>query len=76
MKAYFARLTLAEHVKRFADIASRQPYEIDVRGGRHVVDGKSIPGLLSLDLSKRLFVEAFSDDCSDMEREMAPFLVG
>ena len=76
MKAYRARLSLAENVKRFVDIASRHPYEIDVRGGRHVVDGKSIPGILSLDLSKQLLVEIYCDDCADMEMEISPFLVG
>ena len=75
MKAFNARLSLAENVKRFVRIASSHPYEIDVRGGRHVVDGKSIAGILSLDLSKSVVVEIFDDDCSDLEREIAPFLV-
>lgn len=76
MKAYCARLSLAENVKRFVYIVSQHPFEVDVRLGRHVVDGKSIPGVLSLDLSKQLLVEIYSDQCEDIEREIRPFLVG
>lgn len=75
MKAYCARLSLAENVKQFVNIVSRHPYETDVRLGRHVVDGRSIPGVLSLDLSKRVMVEVYADDCSDLERELARFFV-
>ncbi|MCI6291815.1 MAG: HPr family phosphocarrier protein, partial [Clostridiales bacterium] len=52
MKAVNIKLSLAENVKSFVNIASRYPYDIDLRVGRHVVDGKSILGIFSLDLSK------------------------
>ena len=76
MRACNARLSLAENVKRFAEIVSSHPYETDVRVGRHVVDGKSIPGILSLDLSKQVLVEVYSDHCDGLMAELAPFLVG
>ena len=76
MKAYSARLSLAENVKKFVSIVNRHPYEVDVRGGRHVVDGRSVFGVLSLNLSNRLTIEVYSDDCEDMEREILPFLIG
>ena len=52
MKAINIKLSLAENVKSFVNIANRYPYDIDLRVGRHVVDGKSILGIFSLDLSK------------------------
>ena len=52
MKAVNIKLSLAENVKTFVNIANRYPYDIDLRVGRHVVDGKSILGIFSLDLTK------------------------
>ena len=39
-------------LKRFNNIAMTFPCEIDVISGRYTVDGRSLMGLLSLDLSK------------------------
>ena len=39
-------------LKRFNNIAMTFPCEIDVVSGRYTVDGRSLMGLLSLDLSK------------------------
>ena len=47
MKAVNIKLSLAENVKSFVNIANRYPYDIDLRVGRHVVDGKSILGIFS-----------------------------
>ena len=66
MKTVNVRLTLAEDVKNFVNIVSKYPYEIDLRSGRHVIDAKSILGIFSLDLSKPIIVEIYSDDCDDL----------
>ena len=47
MKAVNIKLSLAENVKTFVNIANRYPFDIDLRVGRHVVDGKSILGILA-----------------------------
>ena len=70
------RLSLAENVKRFVEIVTRYALETDVCGGRYVVDGASLPGILSLDLSKNLDVVIYGGDCQDMLRELSPFIVG
>ena len=44
--------------------------------GRHVVDAKSILGIFSLDLSKPVTVEVYSDNCDDMMEEIKPFIIG
>ena len=48
---------------------------MDLRAGRHVVDAKSILGIFSLDLSKPITLEIYSDDCGDLLEEVGPFLV-
>lgn len=76
MKAVNIKLSLTENVKTFVNIVSRYPYDVDLRAGRHVVDAKSILGIFSLDLSKPVTVEVYSDHCDDMMEEIKPFIIG
>ena len=76
MKAVNIKLSLAENVKTFVNIANRYPYDIDLRVGRHVVDGKSILGIFSLDLSKPITLEVYADSCEDLMEEIKPFVIG
>ena len=76
MRAVNIRLSLAENVKTFVNIVSRYPYDVDLRVGRHVVDGKSILGIFSLELSKPITLEIYSDHCDDLLEELRPFIIG
>lgn len=49
-------------VKDFCNIASNYAFEIDTISGKYVINGKSILGLFSLDLSKDIRVEISSED--------------
>ena len=74
MKTATIRLSLVENVNKFVNIVSRYPYEMDLRAGRHVVDAKSILGIFSLDLSKPITLEVYSDDCKQLMEEITPFM--
>ena len=50
------KLPTANDVKEFVNIAMMCPYQLDVKHGRCTVDGKSIMGLFSLNLSEPLSV--------------------
>ena len=76
MKAVNIKLSLAENVKCFVNIANKYPYDLDLRVGRHVVDGKSILGIFSLDLSRPITLEVYSDHCEDLMEELKPFIIG
>ena len=75
MRAVNIKLSLAENVKAFVNIVSKHPYDIDLRAGRHVVDAKSLLGIFSLDLSKPVTVEVYSDACDDLIEELKPFII-
>jgi phosphotransferase system HPr-like phosphotransfer protein len=75
MKAVNIKLSLAENVKSFVNIANRYPYDIDLRAGRHVVDAKSILGIFSLDLSKPITLEVYDEDCEDLMNEIKSFVI-
>lgn len=73
MKSVTIKLDMAESVKKFVNIASKFDYELTLKSGRYVVDAKSILGIFSLDLSKPLTVEIYSDDCDDIVEKLAKF---
>ena len=75
MKSVMIRLSLVENVNKFVNIVSRYPFEMDLRAGRHVVDAKSILGIFSLDLSKPITLEIYSDDCDDLLEDIKAFTV-
>lgn len=75
MKSVTIKLDLAERVKNFVNIVSKYPYDVDLRSGRHVVDAKSLLGIFSLDLSKEIELEVYSDACEDFLAEVKPFIV-
>ena len=74
MKSLKVSLSMAESVKSFVNIASKYPYDIDLRSGRFVIDAKSLLGIFSLDLSKPIVLEIYSDKCDDLVEELKPFL--
>ena len=74
MKTVTIRLSLVENVNKFVNIVGRYPFDMDLRAGRHVVDAKSILGIFSLDLSRPITLEIYSDDCSDLLEQIKPFL--
>ena len=74
MKSVMIRLSLVENVNKFVNIVSRYPFEMDLRAGRHVVDAKSILGIFSLDLSKPIALEIYSDNCEELMKDISPFI--
>ncbi len=75
MKSVTIKLTQAEEVKEFVNTVNRYEYEMDLRAGRHVVDAKSILGIVSLDLSKPISLEVYSEQCDDLLRDIQRFTI-
>ena len=76
MKSIKISLEQAQRVKDFVAITQECDFEIllkSVKSGKYVVDAKSILGIFSLDLSKPLTVEIYSDDCAELLEKLAPF---
>ncbi len=75
MKSIPIKLSFAEEVKTFVNIVNRYPFDMDLRAGRHVVDAKSILGIFSLDLSRPISLEVYTDECDELERDIAQFKI-
>ena len=75
MNKYTIMLKSIVDVKNFVNIVNCYDFEIDLESGRYVVDAKSIMGIFSLDLSKPINVYIHTDEPTDIEEKIAPFMV-
>ncbi len=73
MKSLKISLEMAQRVKEFVAITQSCECEILLKSGKYVVDAKSILGIFSLDLSKPLTVEIYSDDCAELLARLQKF---
>ena len=74
MKKFEIKLPLINDIKEFVNIMSRHPYAVEAVSGRYMVDAKSIMGLFSLDLSKPIKINAYTND-DKIKVELRRFLV-
>jgi len=75
MKSIKVSLAVAQTVKEFVNVTQNSDVEILLKSGKYVVDAKSILGIFSLDLSKPLTVEIYSDDCDALLDKLKKFAV-
>lgn len=61
MKKFLVRIRSVQEAKEFVQICEQINGDVNVSNGKREVDGKSIMGILSLDLSIPLPVEVISD---------------
>ena len=69
-------LNAPERALRFCNILSACEGPFDLGRGSYTVDGKSILGIFSLDLSKPITLEVYADNCDDLMEEIKPFVIG
>lgn len=73
MKKINVLLSTVNDVKDFVGIVSGYDFDVDLISGRFAVDAKSIIGIFSLDLSKPLNVNIYSDECEELIEQLQKF---
>ncbi len=68
-------LKTLEDVKMFVHIANTKKYDMELSGGKYVVNAKSIMGILSLDLTKPLSLTLHTFEDPDLETELEPYIL-
>ena len=71
-------LNSIDKVKSFVNTIVQFPFDFDLISGRYVIDGKSIMGIFSLDLSKpiELAIHTGSDEeAAQVLEALKPYLV-
>lgn len=67
-------LSTPDHISALVNITNRYPFIIQLRQGRYVVDGKSILGVCSLERSKPITVEVYTDHCDALIDDLQPLI--
>lgn len=62
------RLNTIEKVKKFISVVTFFDGDLVIESGKYVVDGKSIMGILSLDLNKDLVLKVFENVEGETEK--------
>ena len=75
MKTFNIMLNSINDVKNFVNAVNKYDFDVDLTSGRYVVDAKSIMGIFSLDLSKPIKVEVFTDESDAFMEEMKDFVI-
>lgn len=75
MKSVQVSFSSTESVKDFVNAVTRYPFDIDLHSGRYVVDAKSLLGIFSLDLAKPIACEIYNDNCDELLKDIAKFIV-
>ncbi len=61
-------------VKKFVDICSKSSENIDVTSGKFTVDGKSIMGVFSLNLSQPIEIHIYGED-KEFEKNIGELVI-
>lgn len=73
MKKYRVSLNTMDKIKGFIYVTSKLDCDVNLVSGRYVVDGKSIMGIFSLDLSKPIEVN-INSECN-VEKEFETYMI-
>lgn len=74
MKEKTILLNSIQDVKEFVNIVNKYDFEVDLISGRYAVNAKSIMGIFSLDLSKKLLLQAHTNEDSPFFEEIKQFV--
>ena len=78
MKTVRISLNSIDKVKSFVnELVRYSDVDFDLVSGRYVIDAKSIMGIFSLDLSKRIDLNIHADDgeMEDILSHLAPYII-
>ena len=75
MKEMLIHLNSINDVKEFVNAAVSCPCELYLISGRYIVDGKSIMGVFSLDLSNNVRLQIQGEKAEEYSERFRPFVV-
>ncbi len=75
MKKVNILLGTINDVKEFVNAVTKYDFEVDLISGRYAIDAKSIMGIFSLDLSKKIELQAHTETGDKFFAEINKFIV-
>lgn len=75
MKRVKIRLNGMDDIRTFVNMAATYEYDIDLQAGRCIVDGKSIMGIFSLDLSQPIEMKVYGNREDELIAKVRQFIL-
>ena len=75
MKTVNIILGTINDVKKFVNAVATYDFDVDLVSGRYAIDAKSIIGIFSLDLSKKIELQAHTEDATAFFADIKDFIV-
>lgn len=74
-KTVKVKIANMHEAQEFSNIASAYQNDVDLRSGKYVVNGKSILGILSLNLSKPILADIYGEGEQQFVARIQKFIV-
>ena len=75
MVSFEVAISSISDVKDFVNIVNKYDFDVELISGKYVIDAKSIMGIFSLNLSKKLLLQADCEEDSPFIKEIETFRV-
>lgn len=75
MMEMFIKFKNPDEVLDFVNKVGKYPYDMDMKRGRFVVDGKSILGIINLGFNNIIQLKVYGENCHDLKREIKRYAV-
>lgn len=63
-----------DDIIEFIEKVEKYPYNMDMKRGEYVVDGKSLLGIVNLGFSKEIELKVYADECDDLWNDIEEFV--
>lgn len=78
MNEFYIKVDSVDKVKDFVKATSKIVPDMDLIVGRYIIDAKSIMGIFSVDLTRKLRLKIHSDnekECTEIRKKLEKFIV-
>ena len=78
MNEFYIKVDSVDKVKDFVKTTSKIVQDMDLIVGRYIIDAKSIMGIFSVDLTRKIRLKIRSDnekECTEIKKKLEKFIV-
>lgn len=78
MNEFYIKVDSVDKVKDFVKVTNKIVPDMDLIIGRYIIDAKSIMGIFSVDLTRKICLKIHSDnekECTEIRKKLEKFIV-
>lgn len=78
MNEFYIKVDFVDKVKDFVKVTNKIVPDMDLIVGRYIIDAKSIMGIFSVDLTRKICLKIHSDnekECTEIRKKLEKFIV-